>query len=161
MMSASRILLFLTTCNLAFDPCSLNRLWSQTPPVSQQQLADEVKTLRKELYQDLFERQIEKVEALEQDLDRVRREGSRIDSTLQSQEEEMAAWRQELQTSELSPQERAQAETAKRDANTEAAQQFRTKRAAAAAREATLVQRLSREKDRLRGLRDALHGAPR
>jgi hypothetical protein len=135
---------------------ALSTLQGETPPASLERLAEEVKGLRKELLQDLLDRQSERVGALEEALDRIHREGAKIDHALESQEKEFLTWNQELQTSELPTQERAQAAAAKRAANDEEAQQLRSSRTAVYGREAAFVQRLSREKERLRRLHDAL-----
>ena len=103
MIFTSRIFLCITGGALLFHQPRLNSLQAQTPPTSQQQLLEEVKSLRKELFEHLHERQTEKVQALEKELDQFHREYVRIETTLEAREREMTEWTNELQTSELSP----------------------------------------------------------
>ena len=156
MIYTSRVFLYVTAGALLFHQARLHRLQAEPAPASQQQLIEEVKSLRKELFEHLRERQSVKVEALEKELDQVHRGYLRIETALQAHEREMTEWMNELQTSELSPQDRAQAESAKRDAHAEGARKLHAKRENAAAREDDLAQRLSREKDRLRRVRETL-----
>ena len=156
MIFTLRVSLYVAAGALLFHQPRLSRLQAQTPPASQQQLIEEVKSLRKELFEHLHERQTEKVQALEKELDQFHREYVRIETTLEAREREMTEWTNALQTSELSPQDRAQAESAKRDAHAEGMRKLRARREGTAAREAELAQRLSHERDRLRRLREAL-----
>jgi len=161
MIPTSHVFLYATAAALCFHQARLNPLQAQTPLVSQQQLIEEVKSLRKELFEHLQEQQAEKVEALEKELDQVHHEYARTEIALEAQEREMAEWMNELQASDLAPEDRALAEAARRETYGEATQKLRTTRERSAAREAELVQRLGREKDRLRRLREALDALQR
>ena len=161
MILTSRVFLYVTAGALLFHQRDPNVLQAQTPPTSPQQLIEEVKSLRKELFEHLNEQQTEKVAALEKELEQVHREYLRVETALQAHEREMTEWMNELQTSELSPQDRGQAESAKRDAHAEGVRKLRAKRESAAARQDELTQRLNRERDRQRRLREALDALTR
>ena len=126
-----------------------------------QQLAEQMRILRQELYQELHERQTERVAAIQRELDGIHRDCKRIEDALQAREREFLEWTNELRTTQLSPEERAQAEAAKREAEAEGMQKLEATRASAIAREAELVQRMNREKAKLQRLQLALGASAR
>lgn len=119
---------------------------------STSQLADELRSFKREVYAEFVVDQRLKVAALEAAVEDARREIARIDSELQSQRDELQSWTKELHESELPAQERAQAQSAKEEAVAEAGRQLRGSKAAALVREGQLMERLTRERERLRRL---------
>ena len=148
MIFTTRACLFAAIGAMFLCDTQFNRLQAQTP-VDGQQLAEEVKSLRTVLFQHIQEQQIERVEALEKELEQVRRDGARIETALANQQREMAEWLNDLQNSELPAEERPQAEAAKRESDAEVARKLQARRERGNQRENELIQRLTREKELL------------
>jgi hypothetical protein len=124
---------------------------------STSQLADELRSFKREVYAEFTEDQRVKVAAVETAVEDARREIARIDSELQSLAQELQSWTKELHESELPAQERAQAQSAKEEAVAATERQLRGTKAAALAREGQLIQRLTRERERLRRLEQVVN----
>jgi len=124
---------------------------------STSELADELRSFKREVYAEFVDDQRVKVAALEAAVEDARREIARIDRELQSQVEELQSWTKELYESELPPQERAQAQSAKDEAVAAAGRQLRESKAAALGREGQLMERLKRERERLRRLEQVVN----
>ena len=121
------------------------------------QLADELRSFKREVYAEFVEDQRVKVAALEAAVEAARREIARIDTELQSQAEELQAWTKELYESEFPAQERAQAQSTRQEAVAAAERQLRGNKAAALGREGQLMERLTRERERLRRLEQVVN----
>lgn len=116
----------------------------------------ELRELRSELLHELLERQTERIEQLESEVEHARVQRMRLEETLRAQQEDLGTWSQELQGSEYAPQERAQLEAARISADTESAQRVSREKKAAEERESALSVRLGRAKERQRRLSEAL-----
>ena len=125
---------------------------------STSQLADELRSFKHEVYAEFVQDQRVKVAALEAAVGDARREVARIDSALQSQAEELQAWTKELYESEFPGEERARAQSTKQEIVAAAERQLRGNKAAALGREGQLMERLTRERERLRRLEQVVNG---
>jgi hypothetical protein len=125
---------------------------------STSQLSDELRSLKLEVYAEFVEDQRVRVAALEAAVEDARREIAQIDNSLHLHAEELQSWMKELYESELSAQERAQAHSIKEQAVAATERQIRSNKAAALGREGQLIQRLTRERDRLRRLENVVNG---
>ena len=121
-----------------------------------QQVLAELRSLRVELLEDLAERQAERIELLAAELERVRTHRIRIERALQSQQDDTRNWNQEVQTSEYTPEQRAQLETAKAAVDMESSKSLSRERHTATDRESVLNTRLNRERERHRSLTEVL-----
>ena len=125
---------------------------------STSQLADELRSFKREVYAEFMEDQRVRVEALEAAVQDARREIARIDRALQSQAEELQTWTKELYDSEFPVEERARAQSTKQEAVAAAERQLRSNKTAALGREGQLMERLTRERERLRRLELVVNG---
>ncbi len=124
------------------------------------QLLQELQALRRELLQELWERQAERVEQIEARLEQARARRQRLEEAVRAQQEDMGNWSQELQNAEYNPQERAQLEAARTAVDTESLQRTTREKRAAEEAEAALLARLNRARERQRRIAQALGAEP-